>query len=556
MTSSAVTPHASALTILGLCALLAGAASCAGPGAGGAAGPTGGTLVIVATGDADVLFPPSGAVTTSADVAGLVFSRLADLTFDLNTVDDAGFTPSLARSWEHADSTTLVFHLDPRARWHDGVPVRAGDVAFTFGVYRDPVVASRFRPNLDAIDSVTVRDSLTAVFHFRRWYPEQLYDATYHMKVLPRHLLDTIPPARLASSAFARAPVGSGPFRFVRWNAGERIEVGADTAYFLGRPKLDRVIWRIVPDFAAAVAALVAGEGDAMELIPPPELRAKVRAARDLRLVPYRSNGVAYIAFNLRARDGRGPHPLFGDREVRRAVAMGIDRARIVRSLFGEEGEVPVGATARAQWIWSDSIRQLPHDAAEAARLLDARGWRVGQGGIRWKGGVPLRFTLLLSSTSRARNDAAVLAQAQLKAIGVEMRLQPAEFALFEQRSVRKDFDATFQSRTLDASPASVLQLFGSGGAGQSNYGSYASPVFDSLARRAIGAASRDAARPLWHEALGVLNDDAAAVFVFSPPLFAAVHRRFRGVEVRPDEWLAGVAGWSVAPGDRLPRDR
>lgn len=522
----------------------------------GGGGATGGTLVIVATGDADVLFPPSGAVTTSADVAGLVFSRLADLTFDLNTVDDAGFTPVLARSWEHADSTTLVFHLDPRARWHDGVPVRAADVAFSFAVYRDTLVDSRFRPNLDAIDSVTVRDSLTAVFHFHRWYPEELYDATYHTKVLPRHLLDTIPPGRLASSAFARAPVGSGPFRFVRWEAGSTIEIAADSAYFLGRPKLDRVIWRIVPDLGSAVGTLLAGEGDAIEVVPPAELRARVRAAPTLRLVPYPSNAVAYVAFNLRGRGGRGVHPIFSDRDVRRALAMGIDRATLVRSLFGTEGEVPAGATARAQWIWSDSIRQVPYDTALARRLLEARGWRMGPGGVRFKGDAPLRFTLLYPTTSRLRQDAAVLLQAQWKPLGVDLRLQPLEFTLFEQRSVRKAFDATFQARTLDASPASVVQLFGSEGVRQSNYGSYQSPAFDSLARRAIAAPTRDAARPLWREALGTLNEDAPAVFLFSPPVAAAVHRRFAGVHLRPDEWLAGVAAWYVPPRERLPRDR
>ena len=549
---------ASRFRLLALTALAILLASCARTDSRPASsGPTGGTLVILTTGDADVLFPPAGAVTTSADVAGLVFSRLAELTNDLNTVDDAGFRPSLARSWEHADSTTLVFHLDPRARWHDGVPVRAADVAFSFRVYRDTLVASRFGPNLAAIDSVTARDSLTVVYHFARWYPEQLYDATYHMKVLPRHLLDSIPAARLASAAFGRAPVGSGPFRFVRWDAGTRIEVAADTSYFLGRPKLDRVVWRVVPDFGAAVSALLAGEGDALAVIPQAELRDRVRAARDLRLVPYASNGVAYVAFNLRGRGGRGGHPLFGDRDVRRAIAMGVDRTAIVRSLFGAEGEVPVGPTARAQWIWSDSIRQIRYDPEQARRLLEARGWRTrSSDGLREKAGVPLRFTLLLPTTSRARQDAAVLVQAQLRAIGVDVRLEPLEFALFEQRSVQKDFDAVFQSRTLDASPVGILQLFGSAGVRQSNYGSYQSPVFDSLAGLAIAAPTRGAARPLWRAALGALNEDAAAVFLFSPPFSAAVHRRFEGVTIRPDEWLATVAEWSVPPQARLPRDR
>ena len=520
-------------------------------------GPTGGTLVIVSPGDADVLFPPSGAVVASADVSGLVFSRLADLTADLNTVDDAGFRPALARSWEHPDSLTLVFHLDPRARWHDGVSVRAADVAFTYDVYQDTLVGSRFRPNLAAIDSVTAPDSLTAVFHFARWYPEQLYDATYHTRILPRHLLDTIPRERLASSAFARAPVGSGPFRFVRWEAGTLLEVAADTGYFLGRPKLDRVVWRIVPDLGAGVSALLAGEGDAIELIPPRELRDRVRADPNLRLVPYASNAVAYIAFNLKNRDHREPHPVFGDRDVRRAIAMAVDRATVVRSLFGDEGEVPVGPTARAQWIWSDAIRQLPYDTAYTGRLLDAAGWRDADGdGIRERRGTSLRFTLLVPTTSPTRQNAAVLIQAQLRAVGVDMRILRLEFTLFEQRSLRKDFDATFQARNLDASPGGILQLFASEGGRRSNYGTYESPDFDALVHRAAAAPTRAAAKALWRTALETLNDDAAAVFVFSPPFQAAVHRRFEHVSIRPDEWLATVTEWSVPPGARLPRDR
>jgi len=544
---------------LALAALLL--AACAERGGGGGAGAAGGTLIVVTAGDADVLFHPSGAATTSADVAGLIFSRLAELPFDANTVDEAGFRPGVARSWERDDSTTIVFHLDPRARWHDGAPVRAADVAFSFEVYRDPAVGSRFGPNLAAIDSVTVRDSLTAVYHFARRYPEQLYDATYHTKVLPRHLLDSIPRSRLAASAFARSPVGSGPFRFVRWDAGASIEVAADTGHFLGRPGLDRVIWRIVPDPAAAASALVAGEADAVEIVPQAEQRARLRAALDIRLVRYPSNGVAYIAFNLRGRGGRGAHPLFGDRDVRRALAMAIDRATVVRSLFGADsgaaGDVPIGPTAQAQWIWSDSVRQLPFDTAGARRLLESRGWRDANGdGVRERNGVPLRFELLLPTTSRARNDAAIIVQAQLRAIGADMRLLPLEFALFEQRSARKDFDAAFQSRTLDASPASVLQLFGSEGVRQSNYGSYESAAFDSLARRAIATPTRAAALPLWRAALETLNDDAPAVFVFSPPFYAAVHRRLEGVRIRPDEWLATVAEWHVPPGARIQRDR
>ena len=504
-------------------------------------------MVIATTGDADVLLPPVTTTTLGSNVADRIFCRLAELTLDLNTVDDSGFRPVLARSWEHRDSTTMVFHLDPRARWEDGAPVTAADVAFTFAVYRDPAVNAPLAPNLAAIDSVTAPDSATAVFRFRRWYPEQLYDATYHMRILPKHLLDTIPRARLASSEFGRHPVGDGPYRFVDWQAGTQITLAADSSWFLGRPHIARLAWRIIPDLQAAVSALLAGEADAMELIPSRNQLERVQDDPEIRLVPYASPFYAGIVFNLR-------RPPFSDREVRRAIAMVLDRGTIVQSVFGRFADVAAGATSPMQWIWSDSVRQLPLDTAAAAKALAARGWRLAQGRpVRIRAGVPLRFTLLVPTSSQVRQQAAVIVQDELRRLGVEMRIQPVEFTVMERRTVGGDFDAAFVSRTIDPSPASLLQFWG---AGESNIGRYASPAFDSLAAAASRARSRAEAGPLWRRALEQLNEDAPAVFIFSPRNNAAVGLQLENVSIRPDDWLATVSEWRVRAASDHGRER
>jgi len=510
-------------------------AACAKAPAGRAADPT---VIIATTGDADFLLPPVTTETSGINVSDLLFCRLAELTAALNTVDDSGFRPVLARSWEHPDSLTIVFHLDPRARWQDGVPVTAADVAYTFGVYRNPVVNAPLAPFLAAIASVTARDSLTVAFRFRRWYPEQLYDATYHMRILPRHLLDTIPAARLATAPFARAPVGDGPYRFVRWLAGSEIDLAADTTWFLGRPGLARLVWRVTPELATAVSELLAGEADAMEVIPARGLLERVRQSTNVRLVPYPSPFYAAIVFNLR-------RPPFADRDLRRALAMAADRQTIVQSVFGPFAEVAVGATSRMQWIWSDSIRQLPFDTAAAARALDQRGWRrSGPDGRRARGGTPLRFTLLVPTSSQVRQQAAVILQDELKRIGVDMQIQPLEFTVMEQRTQAGDFDAAFVSRTIDPSPASLLQWWSPGAA--ANIGRFADTGFQALTAAAMRARTRAEAAPLWHEALGRLNDDAAAIFLFSPRNNAAVSTRLDHVTIRPDSWLATVTDWRV----------
>lgn len=531
-------------------ALALALAACAKGSETTSAAPTGGTLVIASPGDADVLLPPVLTTQVGKQIADLIFPRLAELKLDLNTVDDSGFAPSLARSWEHRDSLTLAFHLDPRARWQDGAPVTAHDVVFTWGVYGDTLVGAPELPNLADIAAVEAEDSLTAVFRFRHARPEQLLDATYHMRILPRHLLDAIPRGQLASAPFGRDPVGVGPFRFVRWTPGAELVLEADTAFFLGRPRLDRIVWRVLPDVSAAVSALIAGEADAMETIPQRDEIERVLRAPDLRLVPYPSPFLGGIAFNLR-------QPLFLDRELRRALAMAIDRETIVRSIFGPYGEVPVGSTVRMQWISQGPVRQLGYDTVEAKRTLEAEGWRDLNGdGLREKNGAPLRFTLLVPTTSRTRQQAAVLVQDQLKKVGVDVRIQPLDFPVMMQRSEHGEFEAVFFSRTLEASPSTLTTDWSTSAIGGVNWGAYASPAFDSIVTAALAARTRGAAAPLFRRALEMLNDDAPAVFVYSPRNNAAVHRRFENVTIRPDSWLVTVATWSVPPDRRLPRDR
>ncbi len=519
--------------------LLVALAACAREAPPAAVG-AGGTLVIATPGDADILLPPVATTQTAAHVTERIFPRLAEVGLDLNTVGDSGFVPALADRWERRDSLTLVFHLDPRARWQDRRPVTADDVVFTFAVYRDTLTGSPFRTLLEPVAAVTREAEHAVAIRFHRAYPEQLYDATFHLRVIPKHLLDTIPRERLASSDFARDPVGVGPFRLARWTPGTEIVLEADTAYFRGRPRLDGIVWRVMPDVSATVSALIAGEADAMEVIPQRDEIERVERSPHLRLVPYASPFVAGLLFNVR----RAP---LRDLALRRALAMALDRETVVRSVFGPYAEVPLGSTSAMVWIARGPIRQLPFDTAAAARALDSLGWRDANGdGLRERAGRPLRFTLVVPTTSRVRQQAALLVQDQWRRVGVDLRIQPLEFGVFNRRTLDGDFDVMFFSWTLDPSPAILAQFWRTGSA--DNRGGYASPAFDSLYAAAAAAPTRAEALARWHRVLEHLNEDAPAVFLFSPRNQAALSRRLDGVTIRPDSWLATVATWGFAP--------
>jgi peptide/nickel transport system substrate-binding protein len=526
---------------------------------GGCVGAHCGTLVIANAGEPDILLPAVSDLGITRDVTEQLFLKLADLGMSGNTVGDEDFQPRLAERWEWDAPTTLVFHLDPRARWQDGRPVTAADVAFTYDAYTDATVASPFRPNLRQIAAVTTRDSLTVVFRFRQRYPEMFYDAVYHMHVLPSHLLRELPRDQWHSAAFGRDPVGDGPYRFVAWKPGESLELAADSTFFLGRPHIRRVIWRFAANPQAAVRLLTGGAADAVEVLVTPDNVKLAKADTLLTLYPYKGNAYGYLGFNFAAPgDSTKPHPLFGDRELRRALLMAVDRQGLLRNVWEDLAKVPPGPLSQLFWIWDPEIRELPYDTAQAARRLARLGWTDSDGdGIRDHDGHPLAFRLLVPTTSATRSQYARLLQEQFRTMGVDVQLDEVDFSLFTERARAGRFDAVLDAWSTDPTPTSgIAQGWTRAGFGGSNHGRYENPAFERLVDRAVAAANRADAKRAWRAAIEVLNQDAPAVFLFAPGNVAAVDRRVTDVTIRPDSWLALLYTWRI-PADRLTeRDR
>jgi peptide/nickel transport system substrate-binding protein len=499
--------------------------------------------------DADLLHP---ALSQGAGrvVADQLFLRLAEVGLGTNTVGDSGFVARLAESWRFENDRTIAFTLDRDARWQDGVPVTALDVAFSFRAYRDTLVGAPAGPNLEEIDSVVARDERTAVFHFRRAYPSQFFDATYHMRILPEHLLDTVPGDRWRTHPFSRSPVGNGPFRLASWRPGESIELVADSEFFLGRPSLDRVIFRVAPDFNAAITQLLAGEADFVEAIVGPENVARASAAPAVQLVEYPAPVYMYLGFNLQLTPRRGPpapHPLFAERELRRAIAFGIDRDALIRAVLEGRGTIPPGPTTPMVWIHQDAPRQLPFDSARAAALLDSLGWRDADGdGIRERGARRLRFDALYPSSSGIRQRVGVIMQEQLRRIGVDLQLTPMELNALLERARAGRFDAMIGAWQISLVPTGIRELWTSAGVGTANFGSYAEPAFDAKVEEAAAATDARAARRLWHEAISMINEDAPAVWLLAPSTVAGASRRLEDVRIRPDEWWSFLESWSA----------
>jgi peptide/nickel transport system substrate-binding protein len=534
--------------------------ACNGEKAPASAGENGGTLVISVGGDPETLFPPLASTTTGQIVGDLVYDRLAEIGDSLSTVGDQGFQPRLAKSWAWAaDSLSIAFNLDERAKWHDGQPVRADDVAFTYRIYSDTANGSPFATALENIDSVTAKDGMTAVVWFKEKSPMQFYDAVNTMLILPEHLLRDKKGPALRESTVSRAPIGTGRYRFQKWNAAQSIELVADSANYRGRPHLDRVILTIASDMNAAVTRLKGGEADILEQIPA-AMFGEIAGDSSLRITLTPGLDYNFVQFNLNdPKNANRPHRLFGDRGVRRAITMALDRPSIVRNAYDSLASVAVGPTVRAYPTTDTALQQIAFSRDAATRSLDSLGWKDSNNdGVRDKNGVPLEFTLTVPGPSKARNTMATAIQEQLRQIGVKVDIEPLDFAAFINKENTRSFDAVFGGWHVEPSPGGIRQTWGSAGAakGGTNYGAYRNPSFDAQVDSALASATLADRRSHFTKAYQIIIDDAPAIWMAEPKRVTAVQKRIQTVGMRADAWWAHIPDWTIPAAQRIARDR
>ena len=509
------------------------------------------SLVIVTGGQATLPIPTlmEGPENSAGnlDVADQLFLRLAELGPKLVTSGESDFVPALAKSWARLDSVTLAFDLDTRARWHDGIPVTARDVVFTMARAKNQAVSPRLSELLRQITSVTAEGSSRVVFRFARPYAEQLYDATFHVAPLPAHLLDSIAPDDMARSSFARHPIGSGPYRWVRNVPGQFIELAAVENFFLGKPRIERLIFRTAADPTARLNLLLSGQADAIDIIPPPpDNIRRVGTDTALRLISVPSSTVGYLLFNQRDPKNRArPHPILADIRVRRAIMLGLDRRQMVQAVFGPHGTVPYGPVSQLLWIREGAPEPEAANPAEARRLLASTGWGDSDGdGTLDRQGRPLRLLLSLPNTSGIRRQMALLVQEQLRRIGIQVEIQQLEFPIWQERRSAGDFDLDFSGVNQDASPSGLTQSWTCTGA--NNVGGYCDRGVDSLMSEAI--LGRGDPAGTWIETLRRIEEGAPAVFMYAPTFVYAVNRRYRAVTIKPHSGWITVRKWSVSP--------
>lgn len=508
----------------------------------------GGTVVVAAGSDLDYANP-----LVSVDRWTNEVLRYALLTPLVRYGPGLEYEPALAESWEAEGDSVITFHLRHDVRWHDGEPTTAEDVLFTFQRATDPATAFPNAAYFSRWTAGEVVDSFTIRFHLEP-HPEPLAGWPF-TPIVPKHLLDSIPPAAMRQAAFNHQPVGNGPFRFVSRRSDDRWVFEANPDYpegLGGPPLLDRFVWRVIPENTAQATELQAGEADLILEPRPAEVatlaeRDGIRAA----LVPSR-------AFNLIAWNGR-KSPL--DRAVvRRALAMGIDRKAILDGIRQGYGSVGSGPIMPFHWSYSEEIVPVPFDPDSARTLLATAGIedRDDDGVLELDDGSELAIQLKFPAESDVNRDLAEAVRADLAELGVRATTRATEFGTLaaDLTSPDRRFDAALLAWTGDFR-LDLHDLFHSDALGKPyQFASYHSATADSLMDRAEAEPDRAIATPLWRRLQEVLRDDQPwTVLYYRTDAFLA-RERVRGMEMDirgvlvtlPDWWVEEPAG-SVGAG-------
>ena len=463
-----------------------------------------------------------------------VASRQAlELVCDGLVAADESFrlVPRLAERWTTLDEGKVwTFHLRPNLKFGDGTPLAASDVAFTYRTLLDPQSgATLARGDYAVLDRIEALDAQTVRFTLKRPYAPFISRLT--VGIVPEKALAG---GALAGVAFNRQPIGAGPYLLKEWASGQRLVFEANPHYWHGKPAVERIVWKVVPDTASLTMQLLAGEVGAA-LVADPQDRAKVRA--EARLATTETvGGATQISFRL-------DDPLFADVRVRRALALALDVPALIAGVLKGEARPAISDIPPTSWAHDPATKPLARDLDAAARLLAAAGYARGADGVWARGGEPLAFTLLTYAGDRVREATLLTVQQQWKDFGAKVEVGTQERNSFVANRVLKgDFQAALLESAVQVDPDLSRRFHSASIKAGQNFLGYSSPKLDALLDGANATTDREARGRAYAEAQTILLADLPQIPLFHATQLYAFPKSLGGV--RPNAlgpfWSAG----------------
>jgi peptide/nickel transport system substrate-binding protein len=460
--------------------------------------------------------------------------------------------PGLATRWEVSpDGRTFTFHLDPRARYSDGQPVRAGDVIFTLRKIVDPATeAIQFSGLFEGLDleQSAALDERTVRVVFDRARPSQLQ--AFNIPIIPEHAYS----AGDFTHDYDQRVVGAGPYVVADIRRGEMVRLVRRPDPWKEKPPIPEIIFRVINDSTVAWNALQRGEIDESKLTGDQwkTLHSDPSAASRIEGREVYMLGYNFIAWNHR-------DPQLSDAAVRRALAMALDRENLRGSVYSGSARLMTGPYNESQWAWNPRVPPIRFDLEAAGSLLDSAGWQLDARGMRQRQGRRFDLELMITAGSVNAASEAQVYQSALKKLGIDARITTVEPAVLFQRVFAGKYQAAFLGWDLDLDPDlySLLHSSQFPPSGQ-NFFFYSNPRMDQLLVAAREEPDFSRRQALYHEIHALFAAEQPFLPTFQTSTKWGLNRRVKNVDEAPGlglfSWSPGARQWWLAEPQQAAR--
>jgi peptide/nickel transport system substrate-binding protein len=490
--------------------------------------PPGRNIIVGLESNPTQLDPRLSQDAVSGQVQRFIFNRL--ISRDENNKPQL----ELAQSWERPTPLIHRFRIRPNVRFHDGALLTSADVKYTFDSIRDPALASPHAAGLRELDRIETPSPDIVVFYLKE--PSAGLTDSLILGIVPRS-------AGKAGSKFMENPIGTGPFRFSRFDQDERIELVANKKYFAGPPEYDRLIFRVLPEETVRVLELESGGLTMIQNAFSPDILPRLAANPRLKILKRKGTNFTYLGFNMN-------DPILSRLKVRKAIAHAIDRKPIVKHILKGLATLSDSLLPREHWAHPEGLPSHGHDPELAKKLLDEAGFPDPDG----EGPLP-RFTLVYkTSQNELRRRIATVIGNQLRRVGIHTRVRAYEWGTFFGDIRSGNFQLYSLTWVGISDPDIYRYIFHSRFTPPDglNRGHYKNLRVDALVDEARSLAEPDERAPLYAKAQRIIARELPYVNLWHSVNVVAIDRRVSGYRVYPNEDLISLAKARLAaPGKK-----
>ncbi len=479
----------------------------------------GGRLINAMTGEPSNLIAMIAGDSASSAIAGNIFNSL--IKYD----EFLEYSPEIAEKWIISNNQkTITFKIKKGLYWSDGNELTSADVLFTWKLVTDPKTRTPYGSDYQLVKEAIAPDPYTFTVTYDHSYAPAL-DTWASLQILPEHLLKN---EDINNTYFSRKPIGSNYYMMNNWISGQQISLKSNPKSINGKPYIDNLISRIIPDTSSQFLELTADNIDLMS-INPIQYQRVFPSRKDLRdkigLYSELGNGYTYLGFNNK----KVP---FNDKRVRQALNYAINKDEIIKGVLLGLGE-PLASPYKPGTRWNNNnLKPYPYDIEKALTLLNEAGYKKNNNGLLEKNGKVLKFEIL-TNQNKQREMTSVIIQRRLKEIGVDVSIRVIEWASFINQFIKTgEFDVVVLGWSLSLDPDQYNIWHSSQqGPGQFNFLGYENKQVDTLLEQGRIELDLNKREKIYHEFSGTLLDDSPIVYLYAGYGLSAINKRIRGIK-------------------------